>query len=265
MSVEVVDHEPVRPSRTQLRLGGRHHDLTTRAVVVGLLEVSAERVQEAGARAATVLRDGAAAVELAGTSDALHAVLSDLRAHPDPPGPLGCRVATVADLEVATTAEVDLITLADEALADALVEALAELVAGDGAAGGADAGARDRAPVVVATPEVLSRLRSRWIGGGGGAGGASRLVADPAASVPPQRPDAGAGSWSGAQRRWVPGALEPWVEGATVAAAETEVAVATTLAVLDGARLVRTTSVRPARRASDLVATLLQERWEQPG
>jgi hypothetical protein len=55
------------------------------------------------------------------------------------------------------------------------------------------------------------------------------------------------------------------VEGATVVVAETEVAVATTVAVLDGARVVRTTSVRPARRASDLVATLLQERWEQPG
>lgn len=252
MSVEVVDHEPVRPVGTQLRLGGRRLDLTARAVVVGLVGVSADRVEEASVLAASACRDGAVAVELAGPPEVLHAVLSDLRGRLDLPVPLGCRVESLAALQVAAGAAVELVTLAD----DALVEPLAELMDGGTAVEGAGASAASQrwAPAVVAAPGALLRLRTLRPGGDGALAG---LVADPAASAASPVPFASTGP--------VPGAQERWVRGATVEAVPDEVAVTTTLAVLDGARLVRTTSVRSARRASDLVAALLQERWGRPG
>jgi hypothetical protein len=147
-------------------------------------------------------------------------------------------VATPAGLEVAAAARVELLTLADTAIAERLVSMT-----------GAP-GTGEWVPTVIAPPSAVEVLAPQWARHGGS------LVVD--ASLDP---DGGGGDVGSSPTG--PGA--GWVQGVTLASEEHDVVAATSLAVFGGARVVRTPWVRPARRAADLVATLLIERWQDLG
>jgi hypothetical protein len=238
MSTEVLGREPVRPGDAVLRVGARTLDLAARAVVVGLVEVRADSVDSASAAVAAARRDGAVVVELVGHPEALRTALLGGPTGTSPEGPRGCRVATPAALEVAAAARVELLTLADAAIAERLVSMTGA------------SGTRRWVPTVIAPPSAVEVLAPRWARYGGS------LVVD--ASLDLHR---GGGDVESSPT----GTGAGWVQGVTLASEEPDVVAATSVAVFGGARVVRTPWVRPARRAADLVATLLIERWEDGG
>lgn len=241
MPVEDVAHRPDEPDRELLRVDSETYPTAVRAVVVGLVGLGGQPAARAVLAARAALDDGAVAVELGGRPDLLHTVLADASRGETglPVWRLGCTVDSPEALDVASELRVGLITVADGAPRGSLQVLLGE-----------EAVAGPWRPTVIAPPDVCELLAPWREPPGGG----RRLVCDATlvrgATWPGDRAE------SSASRCVVPGT----VPGATVDDAESDVVAATTVAVAGGARVVRTRWVRHARRAADLVATLLMER-----
>jgi hypothetical protein len=205
MSLEEVGIPQMTPEAEAIRLGDDVHDVTARALVVALVDVSTDPSGEedlavVGA-AEAARRDGAAAVELSGSPEDLCRLLGDEAFRAAMPRPWGCHVSDEAVLDAAREARADLLTLVDSTL----------------------------------MPE--------------GTGGSWEPLLVTAAQSPGERS----------------ACLVPLgrTEAATIRTSDGDPSVAATLAVLGGARVLRTDAVRSVRRASDLVATLLSERWDR--